>query len=211
MQRILDCLLELRRSTEAAFVFALLRCCGFEYSYSGVRLGRSEVPGRAPLNLDTTGDLERVLTVVQALFESELRRRVAVYEKYKVLLTLCSVVLTLLGVAVFSSPAASSPWTRVACACSVALLTSAIAVLLAAYDVHADMGIDISQQEVSLRQDDLAKSLINSYIAATSSLEQRNSFIVDLYRVARTCFTVALLLAAALALTYVLGPRRMLH
>ncbi len=181
--------------------YATLRVYGFEeITYENVKLGRYDSPTASPMHLETTQDIDFVLKIAEELEAKEDKRRVAIADKCKLLLTLGSLLLGIAGSYLPKYFASDSFWLRLAAACAVGLLFNVIVVLLVVFDVGVDSEISLEQTEIGLDRDNLRKSFLNQRLSCCSAAENRTNYQVDLYRAARFCFLCALTLIASLFL-----------
>lgn len=153
------------------------------------------------LHLEQASNLETLLAAEEKAFERENLRRDATEARARTLLTVVSIVFALIGL---FGLAEAAGFTALWIFAVLAMLFSLMCVFLCltVFAVGNQMTVTVRQEEVSLDNDNLKKSLINSYRLARQFNDSRTRYLIDVYRAARLSFLVSLVsLVAASAIS----------
>ena len=188
-----------------ALTFLTLRAYGLEISFEQVKAGKYS--SNAPLTLDLDGaqDLDVLSEMANDALADAEKRRGAVTDKCKSLLTFGALLLTVVSLLLPKHLAFQYFWMRILAAVAIMLLVNAIVIVLVFFDINASMFVTLSQPDVSLDAVNLKKSLINRVVRCTDHADSRTNYLVDLYKATRFCFLTSLTIIIGLVMTNILS------
>jgi hypothetical protein len=190
LQQILDAFYWLRKHFVTAITYFSFRLYGSEINWSQLRDGKFDSTKHNDRNLDQAGDLSLLLSEAKDGLKDSEARLAVVTDKCKNLLTVSSFLLTLVTVLI-AKVSFDSVLMRICFVISALAFFDTIILLMVFFDVGVGMTINITQQEVELRTDDLRKCLINLYFRCRTVLDNRTDYLVEVYKVARFFFLSA--------------------
>lgn len=187
IQYILDAFHHLRGWLLNWIVYLSFRTYGLEVSRSHIKEESYGTYQYQHICLDKVHP-DGFLEVSKAIYDQAKSRIDEVAEKCQTLLRVASFVLAAFGLLLPKYLAFDDVFSRVVFLLSALLLLNSILLLLAFYQVRAATILDYGQNEAELGEADLKKSLINDYRRLAVDVENRNDYLVDIYKVARFFF-----------------------
>jgi hypothetical protein len=168
--------------------------CEFEHVQTGSYDGKSS----EPLNLDDARNLDDLLKVSREVLQTAVKRRDAITDKCKTLLTIAAALLTIIGLLLPKFFEFDSALMRVAFFIASLFLLLAVIFLLVYLGVGVDQVIAVTQEDAKLDIDNLKKSLINDYLTTAVRVEARTDYLADIFKVSRASFLTAFALIVSL-------------
>ena len=168
-----------------AGVWAAIRVTAYEIPFADVRRKkRSANHTHADLHLEAAGDLDALSARAEAKADESAGRRGAVTDKCKTLFTFNTALLALISV--FQGKTSDlAAWEAVVFYAAVLAFVVALLVLWTYFDVTGEITDPLTQHDVGLNKEDLAKSQINSHLDRAADLDNRTDYLVDVYRTSR--------------------------
>lgn len=184
-QRLLDLFYSLRHWLVTHLAFYSLRLYGLEVTLGDVGKGTYSTQEHTDRKLENAKGLDALVAASRECLENANKRRAAITDKCKALLTMSSVLLALIG---FFSPkgfAFDATWMRVIGCLAMLALMNTITLLLIFFGVGRDSELCLEQGDVDLDSENFKKSLINVYLQCQIGMDNRTNYLVDLYKAAR--------------------------
>ena len=198
IQLLLDAFYWARRAIVWLLAYSSLRLCGIEAEVGAVWRGKYASTEHQNLELGNAGDLPRLLETARVCMRNAQDRRAIVSDKFKTLLTVSAVLLTLIGLLLPKFIHLDEEWMSITFYVAMGALLNTIILLLVFVDVGADMDIALGPDDVALEPDDMQKNLINLHLQCQTALDNRTNYLVDLYKAARFFFLSAFTLVVML-------------
>jgi hypothetical protein len=193
-QYILDPFHNARTWLLNAAVWSAIRVAGYEVPFSNVKTKtKPENRRHEDLNLDTARDLDGLSKHAEAQVKEATARRALVTDKCKTLFTFNTALLAL--IAVFQGRTVDLvSWEVALFYGAVVTFVVALLVLWTYFDVAGEVVIVMDQTLIPLDQADVQKSLINSNLHRATEIDNRNDYLVDLYKTCRFYLMVGFVL-----------------
>jgi hypothetical protein len=191
LQKLFDGFFHFRKWLITLVAYVSLRLYGSEPSWDDLWNEKFKSFKHTNLNLNNAGDLDLMLVEVRERLKNAEARSAAVTDKCKTLLTLASLLMVLVGGLLFKATLGPL-WARVFLFLTTLVLLNAITLVAVIFGVRSEMFIVIEQNEVDLQRDDFKKCLINLHLLCQVDRDNRNDYLVEIYRAARFYFLSAL-------------------
>jgi hypothetical protein len=190
MQKILDTFYYFRRWLTNVIAFLSLRLYGSETPWSDLLAGTFKSRKHQNFDLSHVDNIDLVLQEAkQGLLNAEARLA-SVGDKCKTLLTLASLLVALVGALLIKAPIEPF-WLRVLFFTSMLALLNSVILICLIFDVRSSMNVVLDQEEVNLPSLDFKKCLTNLYWQCQVDQENKNDFLVEIYKVSRFYFLMA--------------------
>ena len=197
-QKLLDAFHYARKGLITAVAYISLRLYGSEVTVAALWKGTFDSSKHTNRNFDAVKNLDLLLSESKDLLHRAEARRALVTDKCKMLLTLSSLLLAAMGLLLPKNLAFSELWMRICLLIAALLFVNVVVLLVFFIGVGAETVIAIGQDDVSLEDHDLKKSLVNSYIRCEIDTNNKTDFLVEVYKGARFYFLSAFTLVAVL-------------
>jgi hypothetical protein len=197
-RNILDLFYWLRKVVITAITYSSLYLFGSEAKWNDLLDEQFSSFQHTKRVLTKNSDLNFLLEQAKDHLKNAEERRSDTMDKCKTLLILSSLLMTLVGV-LFPKTPFSSIWMRILFFAAALALLNAVVLVVVIFGVRADMRLEMEPKDVKLSTDELKKRLINDYFQCRTDRDNRNDYLVEVYKAARFFFLFALTL---LALTF---------
>lgn len=189
LQKLFDWFCKFRRDFANRLAFLSMRFYGFEdVSLDEINRGAYDNVQHENRKLENINDTKPILSMAKECFEESLKRRAAITDKCKTLLTVSSILLGLIGLLLPKSFTFDASWMRVICFLAILGLFNVIVLLLTFFSVGKETRIALHQSDIDLEPTDFEKNYINLYLQCEVATDNRTDYLVDLYKVARFFF-----------------------
>jgi hypothetical protein len=203
-RNILDLFYWIRKLVTTGVAYASLHLFGSESTFEELWLEKFSSFTHTNRELTKENDLDFLLEQAKDHLKTADERRNGTMDKCKTLLTLSSLLLTLVGILLPKAPFGSICMRILIFGAALALLNAVVLVVII-FGVRADMRLEVKPKDVILITDELKKRLINNYFQCRTDRDNRNDYLVEVYKAARFFFLFALtLLVALFSLNYFL-------
>jgi hypothetical protein len=202
LQKLLDGFLCSRKSLVTWIAYLSARLYGSEPTWKELYDGSFPSREHHDFNLDRVGDIDGVLEEAKQGLRNAEARQASVADKCKTLLTLASLLVGLVGVLLLKEPTEEPLWLRVLFFISMLTLLNAVTLICLIFEVKFGMKVVVDEDEANLPNLDFKKCLTNLYRKCQVDQENKNDFLVEIYKVARFFFLSAFTL---LVLEFAIG------
>ncbi len=149
-------------------------------------------------SLERVSDVDMLLEVAKELLKSANERRAVATEKAKNLLTIASFSFAITGALLPKSQEIRSLGMKIAFFVALILLLNTVVLVLIYFGVGKEYAISLDQPDVELDAINFKKSLVNDYLRAQVTADNRTDYLLDIYKVARSGFLLAFFIIVAL-------------
>lgn len=199
LEKIHESLFNIISNIEKIFVFIVMRCFNIGCSLNDVKIkcyNANHIILLSPNNV--VDNIDDILCFCREEFEREENRLKSVDEKFKVLLTVCSILFSTLIMVILKI---SDHFSFIMLIPLLFFLLS-ILMLLIYIDIKIFTYPNIDNKMASLESAEFKKQLANDYLLSTRNNSNTINFMVDVYKVARRSLLIGLILGILFSMIY---------